>query len=75
MFPPDEIKTWFDPDKLEKIAGNLLSNAFKFTPEGGKIIFNAKYKSSDNFQTERILEFSVKDNGPGIPSSEPGKDL
>jgi signal transduction histidine kinase/ligand-binding sensor domain-containing protein/DNA-binding response OmpR family regulator len=33
----DEIHAFIDPDKLEKIMANLLSNAFKFTPEGGKI--------------------------------------
>ncbi|MDH4092091.1 MAG: ATP-binding protein [Cyclobacteriaceae bacterium] len=31
------IELWFDPDKIEKIVVNLLSNAFKFTPSGGSI--------------------------------------
>jgi signal transduction histidine kinase/DNA-binding response OmpR family regulator len=67
-FPDYESKYWFDPDKLEKIACNLLSNAFKFTPEGGEIIFTASYKNSDDNLIDRYLEFSVKDNGPGIPA-------
>jgi signal transduction histidine kinase/ligand-binding sensor domain-containing protein/DNA-binding response OmpR family regulator len=67
-FPSEEKITWFDPDKLEKIAVNLLSNAFKFTPEGGEISFFAEYTSSHEPETPLYLEFSVKDNGPGIPS-------
>ena len=67
-FPTEETISWFDPDKLEKIAGNILSNAFKFTPGGGEIIFTALYRNSNDHRIDRILEFSVKDNGPGIPS-------
>ena len=67
-FPVEETISWFDPDKLEKIAGNLLSNAFKFTPEGGEIIFTALYRNNIDHHTDYILEFSVKDNGNGIPS-------
>ena len=68
IFPGMKLNTWFDPDKLEKIASNLLSNAFKFTPEGGEIIFTALYKNSDDPRIDRFLEFSVKDTGPGIPA-------
>lgn len=37
-FPDQPILAYFDAEKLEKIVYNLLSNAFKFTPEGGKVI-------------------------------------
>jgi len=33
----EEIKLYHEPDKIEKIVHNLLSNAFKFTPEGGSV--------------------------------------
>ena len=33
----DEIELYFDKEKMTKIMTNLLSNAFKFTPEGGQI--------------------------------------
>jgi signal transduction histidine kinase/DNA-binding response OmpR family regulator/ligand-binding sensor domain-containing protein len=67
-FQTTEVKYWFDPDKLEKIAGNLLSNAFKFTPPGGDILFTASYKNSVDSPVEKYLEFSVNDTGPGIPA-------
>ena len=63
-----EMKCWFYPDKLEKITGNLLSNAFKFTPQGGEIIFTAICKKSDDSLVEQFLEFLVKDTGLGIPA-------
>jgi signal transduction histidine kinase len=59
--------TWFDSDKIEKIVNNLLSNAFKFTPEGGKIILRADYVPGQYGLTE-MLTFSVSDNGIGIPA-------
>lgn len=59
--------TWFDADKIEKIAMNLLSNAFKFTPAGGEIIFRAQYRNGTAQEFDTLLEFEVKDNGVGIP--------
>ncbi len=59
--------TWFDRDKLEKILNNLLSNAFKFTPEGGHITLKAGYIPG-NLGMPEMLEFSVSDTGIGIPA-------
>jgi signal transduction histidine kinase len=53
----------FDPHKLEIIAANLISNAVKFTPEGGRITVRAVPV------VDRIV-FEVEDNGPGIPSDQ-----
>ncbi|NLR58545.1 response regulator [Chitinophaga polysaccharea] len=57
-----ELKMLYDADKIEKILFNLLSNAFKFTPEDGAIGVQVQYRESD-----AQLEIAVKDNGIGIP--------
>lgn len=61
-----ELVSWFDYDKIEKIATNILSNAFKFTPVGGEIDFSARYIRGESSGMPVTLEFSVKDTGPGI---------
>ncbi|MCF2505553.1 response regulator [Dyadobacter sp. CY107] len=58
---------WFDPDKLEKIIINLLSNAFKFTPEGGFVTFAANIEEN---ASEQILHIVVSDTGKGIGQDE-----
>ncbi len=62
----------FDEDKLEKIINNLLSNAFKFTGEGGKVILGLKRKSKEN-GFEEALEITVSDTGSGIRQEEQKK--
>ena len=57
------ITGFFDKDKLEKILTNLLSNAFKFTPEEGRILIEAD-KKEDSY----IIK--VLDNGMGISSNQ-----
>jgi ligand-binding sensor domain-containing protein/signal transduction histidine kinase/DNA-binding response OmpR family regulator len=56
---------WMDIDKLEKILGNLISNAFKYTPNGGKIQVLVSTVIEKN--EKRSLEIRVKDTGPGVP--------
>jgi len=72
-FSKEELKTWFDLDKIEKIAINLLSNAFKYTPEGGEIIINASYKKVNDPVVPLVLDFSVTDTGTGIPEDSLNK--
>lgn len=60
-----ESKTlWIDKDKFEKIINNLLSNALKFTPEGGKVRVIVKSISSDE---KEFVEIKISDTGIGIP--------
>jgi len=52
-----------DPEKLEKIVSNLLSNAFKYTPEYGKIFFNYNLVHED---LTSWLCVEIIDSGQGI---------
>jgi PAS domain S-box-containing protein len=60
---PDSLPGQVDPDKIERVLLNLLSNAFKFTPAGGHIRC-----ALERARPGRAL-LTVLDSGPGI---EPG---
>jgi CheY-like chemotaxis protein/AraC-like DNA-binding protein len=62
--PSKPIDFLFDMDKMEIILYNLLSNAFKYTPEYGKIKLEIKK------ETESALVISVSDNGCGITEQD-----
>lgn len=58
----------FDAEKLEQILNNLLSNALKFTPEGGSVSVKLSMQSiSDN---KNLLYLQVADTGIGIPATQ-----
>jgi signal transduction histidine kinase/DNA-binding response OmpR family regulator len=60
----------FDRDKLDKIACNLITNAFKFTPEGGEISVKLALIPNEKNNTPDFLELSVRDSGIGIPEGQ-----
>lgn len=64
------FETYFDQDKLEKILFNLLSNAYKFTPEEGSVSVELKllnhHLESGGQNEGNQLEIRVKDSGIGI---------
>lgn len=62
----EDFTLWFDSDKMEKICYNLLSNAFKFTPENGHINVRMSKTVKNN---EEFAEITVSDNGAGIPKN------
>lgn len=56
---------WFDPDKLEKILVNLLSNAFKFTTDEGHITVSAQLQPDG-----KMYAIEVGDTGIGIAAEQ-----
>jgi signal transduction histidine kinase/DNA-binding response OmpR family regulator len=60
------LRCAFDRDKLGKVVDNLLSNALKFTPEGGDVWLSVHLAPDDASTVEMV----VKDNGPGLPEGE-----
>jgi signal transduction histidine kinase/ligand-binding sensor domain-containing protein/DNA-binding response OmpR family regulator len=64
----ENLIVYFDRDKLEKIVSNLLSNALKFTPEGGEVgvLISTVETTGPVVSTNGWVEISVKDTGPGI---------
>jgi signal transduction histidine kinase/ligand-binding sensor domain-containing protein/DNA-binding response OmpR family regulator len=76
----DSFLLWLDADKLDKIVGNLLSNAMKFTPCGGKIelCFDVisheeaigEFPQIAQETTVQYVKISVTDTGSGIPEEQ-----
>ena len=75
--PGGDCITFYDQDKLEKITNNLLSNAFKFTPEEGRVIVRIGLDSERKTKTlppftcqAPVLKLVVEDTGKGIPKDQ-----
>jgi len=54
-----------DPNRITQVIANLVNNAIKFTPEGGRIEINAGAATEPGF-----VQVSVRDTGGGIPVEE-----
>ncbi len=63
-FIPEKINVSTDEGKLEMVINNLLSNALKFTPDGGSITINADWDENDTFY------FKIQDSGRGIHADD-----
>ncbi|MGM9748566.1 MAG: two-component regulator propeller domain-containing protein, partial [Candidatus Cryptobacteroides sp.] len=76
----DSLIAWVDDDKLDKICFNLLSNAMKFTSQGGKIELSLDCLTKDDAEKlfgsdiaitdSKYVKITVKDSGPGIPEDQ-----
>jgi two-component system, OmpR family, clock-associated histidine kinase SasA len=59
--PNDLPYVYADPERIRQVVVNLLDNAIKYTPEGGKISVAGLHR------TTQKVQFSIGDTGPGIP--------
>lgn len=76
----DTFLMWLDEDKVDKIFANLMSNAMKFTPQGGKIsiyfdVVNNEqaaqlFALNKNEQTTQYIKVSVVNSGQDIPEDK-----
>jgi len=70
------ITTWFAPEVVEKILFNLLSNAFKFTPEGGEITVTIEKLTNKDGRFKKQLPgygtllISIEDTGKGMSAKK-----
>jgi two-component system sensor histidine kinase GlrK len=62
--PPDLPRLRMDTEKIEVVLENLLSNALKYTPDGGLITIAVRHRADTN-----CVEVAVSDTGRGIPES------
>ena len=62
----DELPVWFDRQQMQKVVNNLLSNAFKHTPESGTVTLWVR-------RDDDCARFGVTDTGAGIPAGEIGR--
>lgn len=60
VFNLENVNTYLDKDKISQVIVNLLSNAMRYTNDGGNIYINA-YKEKEN------IKIHFKDEGVGIP--------
>lgn len=66
-----ELRAEFDMERIIQVVNNLLANAIKFSPEGGKItLLFEKAMLSDEYGPIEAISFSVVDEGVGIPEEE-----
>ena len=59
---PEEVR--WDPERINEVTGNLLSNAFKFTHDGGRVELTVEPAERD------CVRLAVCDTGAGIPPSQ-----
>ncbi|MFP4322188.1 MAG: sensor histidine kinase [Anaerolineales bacterium] len=63
ILPPRDLVLRVDPKRMGQVIANLVSNAIKYTPDGGRVVIQGE-------QVENGALIKVRDTGLGIPSEE-----
>ena len=68
----DSLKVWIDLNNFDKVLMNVLSNAFKYTHEGGNIEVSLKTGHNDAYRgaLKDYFEIDITDNGIGIDKNK-----
>lgn len=71
-YEQEELPAWIDPNNFDKVLVNLLSNAFKYTPDGGEIRISLREKSAESItgDLQHCIEIEVTDSGTGIDANK-----
>ena len=57
------VMAWFDHDRVVQVLGNVVSNAMKFTPSGGRISLGVEAQDG-------VATLTVSDSGEGVPADK-----
>ena len=66
MLPDKEYFVAIDPDKLTQVIDNIISNALKYSPDGGTVRFGFTVK-------DEMMQVMISDDGMGIPKENVDK--
>src|SRR5699024_1385392 len=66
--PEGEFTVWIDPDRMTQVLDNIISNAIKYSPDGGNITVQLRHQMTQ-------IVVSVRDEGIGIAYDKLEKDL
>lgn len=68
----EDVTAWVDRKSLRKMAGNIVSNAFKYVPDGGRVEISliSTTERMDRGRVADVMKISVRDNGEGIDEKE-----
>ncbi len=63
--PKKQVNIFIDAERINQVISNLLDNAIKYTPGGGRVLISVKY-----YKDRKEIEFLIKDSGAGIPPDQ-----